>query len=90
MSLPYIIAASLTVGHSGPTWDTVNANGEHPPLENLPYVALNPTIPQKAAGRRTEPPPSVPILPAHRPDKDREKESDISKEVAGAWSEVSK
>src|SRR5262249_48539404 len=52
-------AASVTVRVSGPTWDRLQA-----PLAGYtgtrPKEALKPTIPQKDAGLRMDPPPSVP------------------------------
>jgi hypothetical protein len=42
------------------TWSSEDAKAIRPYRETRPYVGLNPTIPQSAAGWRTDPPVSVP------------------------------
>src|SRR5205807_9978235 len=42
--------------------------GKWPVAGIRPGVGLSPQIPQKCAGTRTEPPPSLPIPPAEQPD----------------------
>jgi len=59
-------AASAAVRVIGPTWDSV-PNGLAGYSGTLAYVGLCPVMPQNAAGMRTEPPPSVPRLPAPMP-----------------------
>src|SRR5215470_12021535 len=54
-------AASRTVRVSGPVWDRCSQPGKPGACGTRPYDGLTPTRPQKAAGIRTEPPPSVPI-----------------------------
>src|SRR6266576_317766 len=53
-------AHSSTVRPIGPTWSKLGASGKQPSIETSPYVGLNPTTPQQAAGMRIEPPESVP------------------------------
>src|SRR5260370_40634255 len=45
----------------------VHDNGITPARRPRPYVGLSPTTPQQAAGRRIEPPVSLPMAPATRP-----------------------
>ena len=54
-----ISAASSTVRVIGPRWATV-PNGDNGQAGTRPKVGFSPTMPQKAAGMRIEPPPSVP------------------------------
>ncbi len=51
---------SATSRAIGPTWSKLGASGKQPSIGTSPYVGLKPTIPQQAAGMRTEPPESVP------------------------------
>ena len=67
------MAASLTVVQSGPMCVTVKAKGAHPAPEKRPNVPLRPVIPQKEAGIRIDPPPSVPMDTGHKPVKHMEK-----------------
>ena len=53
-------AASSTERHSGPTVSCVPERGKIPPIGSRPPEDLAPTIPQKAAGMRIEPPVSEP------------------------------
>src|SRR5512132_309636 len=53
-------AASSTVAPNTPTWSSDDANATRPKRLTRPYVGLTPTMPQKAAGCRTEPPVSEP------------------------------
>src|SRR5439155_7348275 len=54
------VAASRTSRVSVPTWSSDEANAMRPYLEMRPYVGLSPTMPQREAGWRTDPPVSVP------------------------------
>src|SRR5919107_2555858 len=53
-------AASRTSRVIGPTTSSEEAKAIRPCRETRPYVGLSPTMPQNAAGWRTEPPVSVP------------------------------
>jgi hypothetical protein len=53
-------AASSTVRVSGPTVSSEKESGIAPARETRPYVGLIAEVPQKAAGRRMEPPVSEP------------------------------
>ena len=53
------IAASAAVRVIGPTWATV-PNGLRGKAGTLPKEGLSPKMPEKPAGMRIEPPPSVP------------------------------
>ncbi len=53
-------AASRTVRANGPTWSSDDANAMSPYRDTAPYVGFIPTIPQRAAGWRMDPPVSVP------------------------------
>ena len=56
---------------SGPTESRLGASGKTPFSDTRPCVGLKPTIPQKAAGMRHEPPVSVPsvagVMPSATP-----------------------
>src|SRR5262249_27187434 len=54
------IAASSTERASGPTQSRVGESGTMPSTETWSSDGLNPTIPQREAGIRMEPPVSVP------------------------------
>src|SRR3989344_1038497 len=60
-----IILASSTVFAKGPIWSRLEARAIRPDRETAPYVGLNPTTPQNAAGCLIEPPVSEPSAPAH-------------------------
>src|SRR6516164_2889739 len=62
-----INAASDTVRVSGPWCHNVSA-GECGCTETTPKVGLKPNTPQKLAGTRMEPPPSVPRCSVPRPN----------------------
>src|SRR4051812_35679530 len=62
-----MIAQSSTVQVRGPQWSNVNEFGMTPCRLTNPYVGFKPTVPQQAAGLRTEPPVSVPIAPGTKP-----------------------
>src|SRR5215831_17746886 len=51
----------------GPTWSSDQDSGVTPKRLMRPWVAFKPTMPQKAAGMRIDPPVSVPSEPAHSP-----------------------
>src|SRR4029450_13403586 len=53
-------AASSTERHSTPTWSRLHARGVTPTVLIRPWVALQPTPPQWAAGRSTDPTVCVP------------------------------
>src|SRR5215510_10201496 len=53
-------AASATVVAKGPIWSNDEANARRPKRDTRPYVGLRPTMPQRAAGWRMEPPVSEP------------------------------
>src|SRR5581483_2640558 len=53
-------AASSTVRPNTPTWSSDDANATSPNRLTRPYVGFTPTIPQNAAGCRTDPPVSDP------------------------------
>src|SRR6185436_3836924 len=57
----------MTLRQSGPTWSNEGDSGNTPRALTRPDVGFNPTIPQNAAGSRTEPPVSVPIAAKHMP-----------------------
>src|SRR5580693_6909348 len=59
-----MIAASSTVRAIGPAWSSELANATMPQRLHRPYVGLMPTMPQKLAGWRIEPPVSVPVAPS--------------------------
>src|SRR5688572_25410972 len=59
-------AASATVQVIGPTWARV-PNGLAGWCGTRPYVGLRVNVPVKAAGMRTEPPPSVPTASGASP-----------------------
>ena len=61
-----IRAASATLIVCGPMWETV-PNGESGYAGTRPKLGFRPTLPQKAAGMRTEPAPSVPMPRGPRP-----------------------
>src|SRR6185369_11472224 len=54
------MTASFTVFVSGPMWSSDDAKAINPYRETRPYVGINPTNPQKAAGWRIDPPVSEP------------------------------
>src|SRR6516164_6470644 len=56
-----MIAASRTVRVIGPGWSSEEAYATTPQREQRPQVGFKPTIPQKLAGWRIEPPVSVPV-----------------------------
>ena len=56
-------AASGTETVMGPMWSNDSDAYISPAVSTSPYVGLNPTMPQAAAGIRTEPPVSVPRAP---------------------------
>ena len=58
--IPNTVAAVVTVDASMPTVSIELASGINPYRDTRPYVGLTPTVPQKEAGSRTEPPVSVP------------------------------
>src|SRR5262245_12220945 len=60
-------AASRTVRVIGPTWSFDHDRAIAPARLTRPYVGLSPTMPQQAAGRRMDPPVSVPSAPTARP-----------------------
>ena len=64
----YMTAASATDRAIGPGVSRVWERGTIPSVGNKPSVVLSPTIPQKAAGKRTEPPVSVPIAQGTIPE----------------------
>jgi hypothetical protein len=51
----------------GPIESSVYDNGNAPSVGTRNLLGLNPTIPQNAAGARTEPPVSEPIAISHIP-----------------------
>src|SRR5271169_2225447 len=59
-----------TLFASGPTESRLGASGKTPLSDTRAWVGLNPTMPQKAAGVRHDPPVSVPsvagVLPSGR------------------------
>src|SRR5919107_5928099 len=57
---PRARAASSTVAPKTPTWSSDDANATKPNRLTRPYVGFTPTMPQNAAGCRTEPPVSEP------------------------------
>src|SRR4051812_26254384 len=59
------IAASRMSLVKGPIWSSDEANATNPYRETRPYVGLNPTHPQRAAGWRIEPPVSEPKVAMH-------------------------
>src|SRR4030065_2813252 len=59
------IAESLTFFVIGPIWSRDDAKATSPYRETLPYVGLNPTTPQSAAGCLIEPPVSEPRAAMH-------------------------
>ena len=61
-----IRAASGTLIVCGPRWDTV-PKGDSGYAGTRPKLGLSPTLPQNAAGMRTDPAPSVPTLSGARP-----------------------
>src|SRR5687768_15320317 len=61
-----IRAASATLIVCGPRCDTV-PNGDSGNAGTRPKLGLRPTLPQNAAGMRTEPAPSVPTLSGPSP-----------------------
>src|SRR6476646_4770770 len=61
-------AASSTVAPKTPTWSSDEANATSPNRLTRPYVGFTPTIPQNAAGWRTEPPVSEPSAIGTIPD----------------------
>src|SRR5437868_13977031 len=62
-------AASATVRVIGPVWASdAQEGGEKPGVRGTrPKVGLTPTTPQKAAGTRIEPTPSVPMASGPQP-----------------------
>ena len=60
------MAASATVRVIGPTVSSDADSGSTPRLLTRPYVGFRPTMPQKAAGMRMEPPVSEPSVAAQR------------------------
>src|SRR5262245_60330157 len=65
--IPSISAVSRTVRVIGPSGPFDHDSGIAPGRLTRPYVALRPTMPQHAAGRRTEPPVSLPSAPRQSP-----------------------
>jgi hypothetical protein len=61
------MAASSTDRVIGPGVSRVVDSGRMPCVEMRPTVTFSPTIPQKDAGRRTEPPVSVPTAAGASP-----------------------
>ena len=59
---------SPTVRPMGPIVSSEFAYATRPYRETRPYVGFRPTMPQNAAGQRTEPPVSVPRARSARPD----------------------
>src|SRR5580765_6994950 len=57
---PSASAASDTFVPNTPTWSRDDPNATNPWRLTRPYVGFTPTIPQNAAGWRTEPPVSDP------------------------------
>ena len=53
---PYKSTISSVHLPKGPIWSNDEAKAIKPYLETLPYVGLNPEIPQKLAGSLMEPP----------------------------------
>src|ERR1043166_6409146 len=51
----------------GPTWSKVCTFGQTPTRLTRPCVGLRPTMPQKAAGLRMDPPVSEPSATVHIP-----------------------
>jgi hypothetical protein len=63
-----IIAAHAAVVRAiGPPWSKLGASGKQPSSDTSPWLGLNPTTPQHAAGMRIDPPESVPIAPSASP-----------------------
>ena len=62
-----ISTQSSTVRASGPIVSSVRESGKTPCLSMRPSLVLNPTMPQKLAGARIEPPVSLPIAQGARP-----------------------
>jgi hypothetical protein len=60
-------AASSTERANTPTVSSEPANGKTPVREMAPKLGLNPTTPQKAAGRMTEPRVCVPMATGTKP-----------------------
>src|SRR5258708_38283450 len=54
------VTTPATSRASGPTVSRLGANGQTPAAGTRPHVVFSPTIPQHAAGIRTDPPVSVP------------------------------
>ena len=55
-------AASSTVRTIGPGWSKHHERGVSPARLTRPYVGFSPTIPHNAAGMRTLPPVSLPMV----------------------------
>ena len=51
----------------GPTWSSDQNAGAMPPAGRRPKVGLKPATPQQAAGKRVEPPASVPSAASTHP-----------------------
>ena len=62
-----ISTQSSTVRAIGPIVSSVRESGNTPRLSIRPSLVLNPTMPQKLAGARIEPPVSLPIAQGARP-----------------------
>src|SRR5215467_15517355 len=66
------VRTSPTVRAMGPTTpiqpNELLPGGKWPVLGIRPGVGFNPQMPQKCAGTRMEPPPSLPMPPAEQPD----------------------
>ena len=60
-------AAPATSRANTPPWSFVGLKGRAPTIERRPHEGLNPTTPQNAAGRMTEPFVCVPMAPGTRP-----------------------
>ena len=63
-----INAVSSTVRAIGPGVSKDDANATQPQREHRPYVGFMPTKPVMAAGKRIEPPVSVPVAAIANPD----------------------
>src|SRR5215475_5275829 len=62
-----MMAASSVLRVIGPTWSSDSASANTPYRLTRPQVGLRPTMPHAAAGKRMDPPVSLPSEPKHSP-----------------------